>query len=422
MILLYKVLSTVLYPLLVLIIYIRKFIGKEDSMRFKEKIFLSHYNAVEKYNSKLIWFHAASIGELRSIIPIIQQLNVEKKNLKFLITTTTLSSGNLAKLEFKNSNNTYHRFLPLDVPFLMEKFLSTWKPDRIFLVDSEIWPNLILKAKKFKIPIGIINARLTSKSFNKWIMFPNVAKEIFNIFELCICSNMETKKFLEKLNAKNIFFIGNIKFIDYKNTKNIENINESFFTTKKFWFAASTHEGEEIFCLKTHLKLKKKFADIVTIIAPRHIDRTKKIKSLGKKFGLSVQILNKNQAILENKEVVIVNYFGSLDVFFNYAKSVFIGKSMIKRLKKVGGQNPIEAAKLNCKIYHGPYVYNFEEIYKIFKSNGISQEIMNFDELSNNLIIDLEKSNKPNEKISEYIKSLGQKILNDTMVLLDKFI
>ena len=422
MILLYKVLSTLLYPLLVLIIYLRKFLGKEDSFRFKEKIYLSNFNVVNKQNSQLIWFHASSIGEFRSIIPIVKQLNISKINYKFLVTTTTLSSGNLAKLEFKNLNNTFHRYMPLDIPFLIENFLHLWKPDKIFLVDSEIWPNLILKAKDHKIPIALINARLTSKSFNKWIMFPNVAKKIFGIFKLCICSNIETKNFLEKLELKNIFFKGNIKFIGHIDKKRIKNINEKIFLTKRFWLAASTHKKEEIFCFKTHLEIKKKYKDIITIIAPRHIERSKEIKSLAEKFDLKVQVLNKNEIIINNSEIIIVNYYGALDHFYKYTKSVFIGKSIIKKLEKVGGQNPIEAAKLNCKIYHGPYVYNFEEIYKILETNNISQKVTNHYELSESLIIDLKNPYKNNEKISESIKSLEHKILNDTMMLVNNFL
>ena len=176
MILLYKVLSSFLYPFLVLMIYLRRFLGKEDLTRFKEKIFPSSFNIINKKNSKLLWFHAASICEFRSIIPLIHQLNIHNKNYSFLITTTTLSSGNLVKKEFINNDNIFHRYLPLDVPFLIEKFISKWKPDRIFLIDSEIWPNLILKTKNHKIPIALLNARLTAKSYSKWIMFPVTAK------------------------------------------------------------------------------------------------------------------------------------------------------------------------------------------------------------------------------------------------------
>ena len=422
MILLYKVLSTFLYPFLVLMIYLRRLIGKEDLSRFKEKIFSSSFNIVDKKDSKLLWFHAASIGEFRSIIPIIEQLNNQKKKFKFLITTTTLSSGNLVNQEFGSVNNIYHRYLPIDVFFLIEKFLSKWKPDRIFLIDSEIWPNLLLKAKSHNIPVALINARLTAKSYNKWLNFPSVSKKIFGIFKLFICSNLETKKFLKRLNVKNIFFLGNIKFIGYIDEKKIKSLNENIFLTQKFWFAASTHKEEEIFCLKTHLLLKQKFKDVITIIAPRHINRSKQIKILAEKMGLSAQILNQDEKILKNRQIIIINYFGALNEIFKYAKSVFIGKSMIKRLEKVGGQNPIEAAKLDCKIYHGPYVYNFEDIYKILNKDNISLVVNNHDELSKNLILDLENNNKQDKKNSDIIQSYGQNILDDTMVLLNNFI
>ena len=120
-------------------------------------------------------------------------------------------------------------------------------------------------------------------------------------------------------------------------------------------------------CINAHLTLKKHYKDIVTIIAPRHIDRVKKIKILCDKYNLKVQILNKTDLILDDREIILINSFGLLNSFYKYSKSVFIGKSLIKKLENVGGQNPIDAAKLGCKIYHGPYVYNFKEIYEILQ-------------------------------------------------------
>ena len=201
MILIYRVLTTLIYPILIILIYYRKFIRKEDAKRFKEKIFVSNFRPINKNKSKLVWFHAASIGELKSIIPIISQINKNKK-LRFLITTTTLSSVYLLKLELKKLRNIEHRYLPLDVSFLIDSFLFLWKPDKIFLVDSEIWPNLLLKVKKYNIPIALINARLTQRSRKKWLLFPNTAKKIFRIFSLFICSNIETRDYLKKLSLK----------------------------------------------------------------------------------------------------------------------------------------------------------------------------------------------------------------------------
>ena len=190
----YAILTNLAVIISPLIFIYRILKGKEDPKRFKEKIFVSNFRVAKKKIPNLIWFHAASIGEFKSIIPIINQLIINNPNLKFLITTSTLSSGNLAKSELKNFDNIEHRYFPLDVKFLISKFLYLWQPDRIFLVDSEIWPNLLLEAKKLKIPIALINARLTSRSFKKWMLFPNTAKKIFNIFDLFICSNNETKK------------------------------------------------------------------------------------------------------------------------------------------------------------------------------------------------------------------------------------
>ena len=418
MILLYEVLTVIIYPFLVLLILFRKIIKKEDPKRYREKIFTSYFN-VKRNKSKLIWFHAASIGEFKSILPVVENLNKNAKNLEFLITTITLSSSILAKQDLKKFNNVYHRFLPVDVGFIINKFIDLWKPNIIFLVDSEIWPNLILKAKKEKISIGIINARITSKTFRRWMLFPRTSKRIFSSFGLCLTSNLETKKYLLKLKVKKINFLGNIKLIDeYKNKNNIK----YFPSLKRFWFAASTHKGEEEICLKTHLKVKERYKNLITIIAPRHIDRVNEIELLCKNLNLDHQILNKNQVILKKKEIIIINYFGGLYDFFRLSKSVFIGKSIISKLKNDSGQNPIEAAKLGCKIYHGPYVYNFKEIYEILESKKITNRINNYLDLSNALIKDLKSPKKINVKPLPYINNLGKKTLTDTMREINNFV
>lgn len=418
----YRVLSNLFYPIFVIFVYFRKLIKKEDPVRFKEKILISHFNVKKEKGNKLIWFHASSIGELNSIIPIIENLNTNSKNLLFLITTTTLSSGILAKNIIKKFNNIEHRFFPLDVDFLIKKFLTLWKPDIIFLVDSEIWPNLIISSKKLKIPIALINARLSRKSFHRWMRFPKIANKIFNSFDLCLSSNLETKKFLEKLNSKNIFFHGNIKLINKINPRNIENLNKDILLKKRFWIAASTHENEEILCLKTHANLRKKYNDILTIIAPRHINRSSKIKALSEKFNYNTQLLNTGDMILDNKEIVIINSFGVLQEYFKYSKSVFIGKSINEKLKDDSGQNPIDAVKLGCKIYHGPHVNNFKDIYELLEKNNISKKIETYEDLSNNLIIDLEFPTKKNNFSIQIIETLGKKTLSDTMKNINNFI
>jgi len=216
--------------------------------------------------------------------------------------------------------------------------------------------------------------------------------------------------------------LGNIKLASENKTSILHDKNKEILNVNKFWCALSTHKEEDIFCLKTHLKIKAIHKNIITIIIPRHIDRVKNIESSCKKLNLNCQILSNDELIKNGKEIIIINSYGVTSNYLELCKSVFIGKSMIKRLKPVGGQNPIEAAKLKCKIYHGPYVYNFEEIYELFNRYKISEKIYDEDELSNKISIDLSQSNEINNKTIETINSLGKKILDDTCNELDQII
>lgn len=414
MIFVYKLLGILLYPFLILLTYVRIFLKKEDPIRYKEKIFSNSFNTKKKIH-KIIWFHAASIGEFKSILPIISRLNIEKNDYHFLITTTTLSSAKLAAKEMLEMKNVTHRFFPYDVIFLIQKFLINWSPKVIFLVDSEIWPNLILESKKRKIPLVLLNARLTKKSFRRWLIFRGIAKKIFSNFNLCISSSSKTQNYLEKLGAKNIYYYGNLKLIASLDKKNLNNINEQFLLRNNFWFAASIHAGEELFCLKTHMELKKKHPKIKTIIAPRHLEKVTSIESLCKILELKIQILNEEELIKEGKEIIIINSFGILNQYYKYAKSVFIGKSLLKKFTNSGGQNPIEAAKLGCKIYHGQYTANFQEIYEILKEKKIARQVISFSDLSKNLDDDFNNLTNDTNDISKTIDNLGDKTLNDTM-------
>jgi len=420
--LLYRTIAFIIYPLLIILIFFRKIFNKEDKDRYKEKIFSSSFRVKRTNGLKLVLFHAASIGEFKSIIPIIKELEKKNENLEFLVTTQTTSSANLANIELKRFKKATHRYLPLDVNFLMKKFLSHWKPDAIFLVDSEIWPNLIFLANRRGIPLGIINARITRKTYDRWKLFPKMARSIFGLFDLCIVSNTETKKYLENFNAKNVFYFGNLKFCENLEKTQFFNKNSKFLESNKFWLAASTHEGEDDFCLNTHIELRKKIKNVKTIIVPRHISRVKRIKKMGENLNLACQILNPDEEMLDNKEIIIINSFGKLQSFYKYSKSVFIGKSMIKKFEDIGGQNPIEAAKLGCKIYHGPYVYNFKDVYLILAQKNVSKQVNNYRELVENLIFDLNNSKENNLEFISLTNQLEQKILNDSMEKINFFI
>ncbi len=413
MLFIYRFFINFFFPLIIIIVFFRRSFNKEDKIRFKEKLFSSSFNASKNSNKKLIWFHAASLGELKSIIPLLKKLN-EKKKFDFLITTTTLSSSRLFSKELLNEKNITHRFFPIDKPNLVKKFLDAWSPNLSVFVESEIWPNFFLEIKKRKIPLILLNGRITKKTFLRWNLVQNLAEKIFKSFELCLPGSVESKKYLEKFKVKNIKYLGNIKLASENNTGNLSHKNKEILIANKFWCALSIHKEEDLFCLKTHLKIKTIHKNIITIIIPRHIDRVKKIEKKCQKLNLNCQILSKDEQIINGKEIIIINSYGVSSNYLELCKSVFIGKSMIKRLKPVGGQNPIEAAKLKCKIYHGPYVYNFEEIYELFNKHRITEKIYDENELSNKISIDLSQTNQINFEAIDIINNLGKKILSDT--------
>ena len=281
--LLYTLVSNLFFFITPIYFRLRILKNKEHSNRFKEKLAITK---IKRGNGRIIWFHATSVGEIKSIIPLTEKfLNLNNIN-KILITTTTLSSAEIVKKKF-NNKKIIHQFLPLDINHIVKKFLNFWNPELAIFVDSEIWPNFIYEIKKKKIKLILINGRITDKTFNKWIRFKSFAYKIFNAFDLCVVSNLKSKKYLKELGSKKIKYYGNLKFSNLKYDKK----NDNWFKDKNIWCAASTHKGEEIYCANVHLKLQEKIKDLITIIIPRHINRNKEIKNLLSKLNLKVKII-----------------------------------------------------------------------------------------------------------------------------------
>ena len=416
----YKFITFFFYPFAPIYLYFRKIRKKEDSIRYKEK--LSKIN-IERGEGFLIWFHVASVGEAMSILPLIDRCIEEEKINRILITSVTLSSGKILEKRFNNNPKINHQFLPLDVSSLINKFLNHWKPNLSIFIDSEIWPNLILEISKKKIPLLLINARITKKSFNRWKFVVSFAKKIFGKFDLCITSNKESENFLKILGSKNIKNYGNLKFSNIKN--NTIKLDLNFLNkikNRKVWCAASTHPSEEIICAEAHLKIKKDYNNILTIIIPRHIDRVKTIKEELSKFNINVLLTAEINNFDDKTDILLVNSYGEALKFYDISKCVFLGKSLVKSLIKDSGQNPIEPARLGCKILHGPYVSNFAETYDYLKKLGATKEINDSNELSLSLVEELQGGKPKNQEIVAKIENYGQNILNNVIMELKKYI
>ena len=220
----YKFFTYLFYPLSHVYLLLRKIKKKEHFLRYKEK--LSQIN-IPRNEGFLLWFHVASVGEAMSILPLIENFEKEKKINKILITTITLSSAEVLQKKFTQNKKIVHQFLPLDIPKFTNKFLNHWSPNLSIFIDSEIWPNLIFDIKKRNIPLLLVNARITKKTFLRWKFVMNFATKIFEKFDSCLVSNNETEKYLQILGAKNINNYGNIKFA--KTKFNSENKLDPFF-------------------------------------------------------------------------------------------------------------------------------------------------------------------------------------------------
>ena len=411
MLIIYKILINFVFFFSPIIIIFRIFKGKEDTSRFKEKI---GFFSKKRNKGKLIWFHGASVGEIQSIIPLIEKFEKNKEIKQILITSNTVSSSLIIKnLRLKK---TIHQFFPIDCNFISKKFLNYWKPSKAFFIDSEIWPNTINNLFKKNIPIFLLNGRITKKSYNRWKIFSSFAKSIFSKFNLCLSSNIETKQYLKKLGAKNIKLIGNLKFSQSENEKN--NLDKNLINlinSKKTWCASSTHYNEEEFCGKAHIRLKKKFKNLLTIIIPRHINRIASIKTQLNNLNLKVHLDEPRRRVNPNTDIYLVNSYGKTKLFYKVCKNIFLGGSLIMH----GGQNPLEATRYGCKILHGPNISNFREIYKFLGKKNLSRKITNQDQFIN-YIVKYFNSKSNSKKIIKDLHLIGVNILNKTYKEINK--
>ena len=411
MFIVYDLLNLILLIFSPLIFLTRYFLGKEDKKRFKEKFCLFS----KRNNSReTIWIHGASVGEILSIIPIIKELEKEKNIKKILLTSSTTSSASVVlKFKFKK---TVHQYYPLDINFLTKFFINYWKPKIAIFVDSEVWPNMYRNLYRKKIPLILLNARITKKSFNRWKFFPNFSKAIFSKITLALPQNSETKKYLHLLGVKNIKIAGNLKYFGNLEKKKIKNDLSNKFYKRNIWCAASTHKEEEKFIGRVHNELRSEIKNLITIIIPRHINRTKSIINELNGIGLNYQLHSENKKIKKNTDIYLVDTYGEAIKFYLLSKLTFLGGSLVKH----GGQNPLEPAREGNYILYGPNISNFKEVYKMLNFLKIAKKINSIKEVKEIVLkrINFNQNNKAKFKL----KNIGNKILAKNLLEIKKFI
>jgi len=402
---LYQILITILLILSPLIIFFRILKKKEDRKRYKEKFC---FPSKRRINGNLIWFHGSSVGELLSILPLVQVLEKNKSINQILITTSTLSSAQIFKKY--NLKKTVHQFFPIDSIFFSYKFLNYWKPTIAIFIESEIWPSIFRVLNKKNIPLVLLNARITKKTFKKWISVKEFSNSVFQNISIAYPQNEETLNYLKKLNISKIKKIGNLKFFNNQQSK-FTKLDQTFLKNinhKKIWCASSTHPGEEIICVNAHINLKKKYKNLLTIIIPRHIHRVNKIVDEIKSLDLNVVLHSSRPKKLNDTDIYLVDTYGETKKFYQATDIVFMGKSISRK----GGQNPLEPANLGSAVLYGSNVDNFKDTYKLLKKLKVAYKVYGVKSLSNSIDKLIAKPN--NKKNYLEIAKIGKKILNET--------
>ena len=408
---LYNILTNLILVISPFLFIFRIFKNKEDPKRVLEKLCLYSKKSIKNK----VWIHAASVGELMSIIPIIKKFERDNQINSIILTTASTSSAKIfKKLKFKK---TFHVYFPLDNNFLTLRFIKYWQPKLAIFIDSEIWPNMFKNLDVNKIPIIILNARITKNTFNKWQIFPQFAKEVFSKISLALPSNLETIKYLKLLKVKNIKTAGNLKYYGEKEVNdNIDKLLKEKFKKHIIWCAASTHKNEEIFIGKLHKTLKKKYKKLITIIIPRHINRSSKIIHDMSHLGLKTIVHSSNQKLKTNTDIYLVDSYGVTSKFYNLSNITFMGGSLIKH----GGQNPLEPARLGNFIINGPNVDNFKDIYSFLIKKKMSSTTSSVSKMRQIIIRKINQKNS-NQNILK-IKKIGNQIMDKNLFYINNYL
>tara|TARA_B100000963_G_scaffold142123_1_gene123723 strand:- start:784 stop:1977 length:1194 start_codon:yes stop_codon:yes gene_type:complete len=393
-----------------LIIIYRIFNKKENPKRFLEKFSI---NKKDRGKGKLVWFHCSSVGEFLSVIPLILELEKMKNIKKILVTTSTLSSSKIfEKYKFKK---TSHQFYPLDNIYIVKSFLNHWKPSSAIFVESEIWPTMISELKRRKIKIVLINARMSEKSFKRWFSLKYFGKNILLKFNYIFPQNKETFLYFKKIGVEKLKFLGNLKFISFDNDE-IKEVNKQHFKDRKVLCSASTHDNEEEIFANLHIKYKKKIPNLITIIIPRHIERTNEISRMLERKNLKFVKHTEKKNNLKGCDIYIVDSYGISKSFYKISDIVFLGGSLVSR----GGQNPLEALRFGCNIIHGNYTFNFKDVYKMLEKEKLSLKVSGSKDLEKKA---LSLFNKKNNSVKiKKLKSIGNSILNNNLIELKKIV
>jgi 3-deoxy-D-manno-octulosonic-acid transferase len=315
-----------------------------------------------------------------------------------------------------------HQFVPLDTPQYAARFLNHWQPDLALILESDLWPNLILASARRKIPLILINGRISERSYRRWRLAPRTIAALLTRFDLCLAQSADDAMRYAHLGAPRYITTGNLKLDVPAPPADPSRLwgLQSAIGLRPVIAAASTHPGEEQMAIEVHRRLKPNFPELLTVIVPRHPERGLEIGAMVEAAGFSAELRSRGQLPERSTEIYVADTLGELGAIYRVAPIVFIGGSLVGH----GGQNPIEAGKLGAAILHGPHVWNFAEVYAALDKAGGAEEIADAGSLAARAaawLKDVEARARAAQTARRVIESLGGG-LDRTIAALDPYL
>jgi 3-deoxy-D-manno-octulosonic-acid transferase len=357
----YSGLSSAVAPLTSVLLKRRLKQGREDPTRIGER---RGFTRQSRPAGPLVWIHGASVGEVLAAAALIERLRA--LNMCILLTSGTVTSAAVVAKRFPP--DIIHQYVPYDSPRFVARFLDHWQPSLALFIESDLWPNLILAGAARRVPMVLINGRMSHRSFPRWRRMSGTIAALLERFDVCLVqSEIDAERFTV-LGSRNVVVTGNLKLDVRAPPADEARLERLLFVTRgrPVLVAASTHPGEEEILLNAHRTLAVHFPSLLTVIVPRHPDRGEAIARMIAASGAQAARRSLEQLPTARTDIYVADTMGELGLFYRLAPIVFMGGSLVPH----GGQNPIEAVKLDAAIVHGPHVFNFTEVYDALDSAG----------------------------------------------------
>lgn len=371
----YRALTGLTRPAAPLLLDARAKRGKEDPARRGERL---GQPSVARPDGCLVWIHAASVGETNAILPLLPALRAKRPDIRFLLTTVTTTSAAVAASRLGPAD--IHQYVPLDMPDLVRRFLDHWHPQLAVFTESEIWPNLIMETSARGIPLALVNARLSNRSFARWRKLRGLAEPMFSRFAVVLAQNDQLARRFSELGARTVSAVGNLK-IDapplVAEPAAVRRLRHAL-DGRPCLIAASTHEGEEELIGRAHKLLAGRVERFCTIVVPRHPERGGSVAELLRGEGLDVEQRSLGAVPEPSTDVYVADTLGELGTFYSLSPLAFVGGSLVPR----GGQNPVEAIRHGAVVITGPYWGNFSDAYRALFRHRAALQVSSAEDLA----------------------------------------